>query len=233
MKLSPRFRATVRIAKPVLLALLLAMLLLPGAALASPPPTNGNPPPTNNNGQQQNVQPPQTNVQPPQTNAQPPQTGTQPPQTNTEPPQTNTEPPQTNTEPPATTTNNEEDAAAPHPDAPNFPSADCIVTHAATPAQLCPIAGGLQYYFIGSDGSSQAGPYVQPFSELATLHTSGASVRLYTGSNPFTGKSVLIDYLPADDKLRVSTYYPDTMYDTDKPYTFTIDSGNSVTHEAW
>ena len=119
------------------------------------------------------------------------------------------------------------------PTHPDFPSADCIVTHAATPAQLCPISGGLQYYFIGADGSSQTGPYIKPFSELATLHTVGTSVRLYTGSNPFTGKSVHIDYLPADTKLRISTYYPDTMYDTDKPYTFTVDSGNSVTHEAW
>jgi len=124
-------------------------------------------------------------------------------------------------------------STAAHADARSTPSGDGIVSHAATPAQLCPISGGLQYYFIGADGSSQTGPYIKPFSELATLHTVGTSVRLYTGSNPFTGKSVHIDYLPADNKLRISTYYPDTMYDTDKPYTFTVDSGNSVTHEAW
>ena len=100
------------------------------------------------------------------------------------------------------------------------------------PAQLCSVAGGLQYYFIGADGSSQAGPYINPFSELATLHTAGA-VSLYTGTNPFTSKSVHIDYLPTDSKIRISTYYPDTMYDTDKPYTFTFDESNSVSHEAW
>ncbi len=123
--------------------------------------------------------------------------------------------------------------AAAHPDAPSAPSGNCIVAHAATPAQLCPVGGGLQYYFIGADGSSRIGPYLSPFSELATLYTAGASVLLYNGINPLTSKSVQIDYLPSASKIRVSTYYPDTQYDTDKPYTFTIDTSNSVTHEAW
>ena len=122
---------------------------------------------------------------------------------------------------------------AAHPDAPSTPSGDCIVSHAATPAQLCPVAGGLQYYFIGSDGSSSIGPHLSPFSELATLYTTGTSVQLYNGINPLTSKSVQIHYLPADSKIRVSTYYPDTQYDTNKPYTFTVNTSNSVTHEAW
>lgn len=134
---------------------------------------------------------------------------------------------------PAPSQSSDPDPTAAHPDAPSTPSGDCIVAHAATPAQLCPIAGGLQYYFIGSDGSSSVGPYLAPFSELATLYTVGTSVSLYTGSNPFTSKSVQIDYLPADSKIRVSTYYPDTQYDTNKPYTFTVNTSNSVTHEAW
>ena len=46
---------------------------------------------------------------------------------------------------------------------------------------------------------------------------------LYTGANPLTSKPVQIDYLPAERKIRVSTYYPDTQYDTNKPYTFTVD----------
>ena len=235
MKRTHRSKTTARIAKPLILACLLALALLPGAALAAPPPVNGGNQPPANNDQQQNINPPPQQNAPPSTNT-PPTTNT-PPSTNTPPttntpPSTNTNPPPTTNQPPATNTEDEQQPS-PHPDAPNFPSADCIVTHAATPAQLCPIAGGLQYYFIGADGSSQTGPYIKPFSELATLHTSGTSVRLYTGSNPFTGKSVTIDYLVSDDKLRISTYYPDTMYDTDKPYTFTVDSGNSVSHEAW
>jgi len=44
---------------------------------------------------------------------------------------------------------------------------------------------------------------------------------------------VQIHYLPSESKIRVSTYYPDTQYDTNKPYTFTVDTSNSVTHEAW
>ena len=123
--------------------------------------------------------------------------------------------------------------SAAHPDAPSTPSGDCIVSHAATPAQLCPVAGGLQYYFIGTDGSSSIGPHLAPFSELATLYTTGTSVQLYSGINPLTSKSVQIHYLPADSKIRVSTYYPDTQYDTNKPYTFTVNTSNSVTHEAW
>ena len=118
----------------------------------------------------------------------------------------------------------------PHASAPFTPPANCIVAHAATPAQLCPIGGGIQYYFIGP-GSSQPGPWIQPFSELATLHAGGASI--YSGTNPFTGKSVQIHYLPADQKIRVSTFYPDNQYDTNKPYNFTVDANNSVSHEAW
>ena len=118
----------------------------------------------------------------------------------------------------------------PHASAPFTPPADCIVAHAATPAQLCPIGGGLQYYFIGS-GSSQPGPWIQSLSDLATLHAGVASV--YSGTNPFTGKPVQIHYLPADQKIRVSTFYPDNQYDTNKPYNFTVDANNSVSHEAW
>ena len=120
-----------------------------------------------------------------------------------------------------------------HPDSPSSPSGDCIVAHAATPAQLCPVAGGLQYYFIGADGSSTIGPYISSFGDLVSLYTAGATVLLYNGINPSTGKSVQIDFLPTDQKIRVSTYYPDTQYDTNKAYVFTVDSENSVVHEAW
>ena len=95
------------------------------------------------------------------------------------------------------------------------------------------MAGGLQYYFIGADGSSHTGPWLAPFSDLATLHATGAPVMLYSGANSFTSKPIQIYYLPAKQKIRISTYYPDTQYDTDKPYIFTVDSSNSVTHEAW
>ena len=95
------------------------------------------------------------------------------------------------------------------------------------------MAGGLQFYFIGADGSSHTGPWLAPFSDLATLHATGAPVMLYSGANSFTSKPIQIYYLPAKQKIRISTYYPDTQYDTDKPYIFTVDSSNSVTHEAW
>ena len=120
-----------------------------------------------------------------------------------------------------------------HPDSPSSPPGNCIVAHAATPAQLCPVAGGLQYYFIGADGSSSIGPYLSSFGDLVSLYTAGAQVLLYNGINPSTGKSVQINFLPTEQKIRVSTYYPDTQYDTDKAYVFTVDSENSVVHEAW
>ena len=130
----------------------------------------------------------------------------------------------------------------PQPEGPDTPSdpgppADSapnrIVMHPATPAQLCKVGDGLQYYFVSAGGSTVTGPFVQSFSQLAAMYPAGASVSLYTGTNPFTGKPVQIDYLPAEKKVRVSTFYPDNEYDTNKPYVFTFGSDHGVTHEAW
>ena len=217
MKFPLSLNNSVRIATPALLALLallLAIVLLPGVASATPPA----PPPT------ATPAPPSEVVVPP-----PVQEVVSPPVPEVAPPppvQEVVSPPVPEVVPPPA------QEIVPHPSAPNTPPADCIVAHAATPVQLCPISGGLQYYFIGADGSSQTGPFIQPFSELATLHTAGA-VSLYSGINPLTSKSVQIHYLPTDSMIRISTYYPDTMYDTDKPYTFTVNDSNSVSHEAW
>lgn len=120
-----------------------------------------------------------------------------------------------------------------HPGAPFTPPANCIVAHAATPAQLCPVAGGLQYYFIGPGGASNGGPWIASFADLAGHYAAGGGVSLFSGSNPFTGKSVDITYLPSEKKLRISTYYPDNQYDVNKPYVFTVDTGNKIKHEAW
>ena len=108
--------------------------------------------------------------------------------------------------------------------------ADCIVTHAATPAQLCPLEGtnSFQYYYIGSDGSSAAGP-------LITRPSAGSpAVQLFSGTNPMSGKSVVIEYrTDGSNYLQVSTYYPDTEYDTNKAYVFTVSDNNAVTHVSW
>ncbi|MDE0183575.1 MAG: hypothetical protein OXL39_19650 [Caldilineaceae bacterium] len=51
------------------------------------------------------------------------------------------------------------------------------MAHAATPAQLCPVAAGLHCNFIGADGSSTIGPYLSSFGDLASLlYTAGATV---------------------------------------------------------
>ena len=114
-----------------------------------------------------------------------------------------------------------------------WPPSDLIVAHAATPFQLSPIGDGLQSYFIGPDGTGYTGPYIPSFSSLAQTYPYGGAVTLYSGINPGSSKSVTIAYLPAESKLRISTYYPDTQYDTDKPYVFTVDTGHNVVHDQW
>ena len=115
--------------------------------------------------------------------------------------------------------------------APAWPPPGLIVTHAATQVQLAPVGDGLHVYLIGSDGTGHSGPYIPAFSSLAQQHA-GATA-LWSGTNPGTGKSVTITYLPAENKLRISTYYPDTQYDVNKPYVFTVDASHKVVHEQW
>ena len=68
------------------------------------------------------------------------------------------------------------------------------MARAATPAQLCPVAG--------------------------------AQVLLYNGTDPSTGKSAPIDFLPFEQKIRVNAYDPDTQYDTDQACVVTVDGEN-------
>lgn len=112
-------------------------------------------------------------------------------------------------------------------------SPDCIVAHEATPAQLCMVGDGYQYYFIGTD-QTEAGPYLATVETLSELHpNSSESIELYRGQNPLTSKSVVVEYLPDEEVLRVSTYYADTATSTNKPYVFTIGDDHGVTHESW
>ena len=117
--------------------------------------------------------------------------------------------------------------------APSWPPSNMIVQHAATQVQLSPAGGGLQAYFIAPGGVGHSGPWIASFASLATEHPTGGAVTLYTGSNPGTGKPITIYYLASEKKIRVSTFYPDTQYDTNKPYVFTVDSGHNVVHEQW
>ena len=210
MKLTPRLKKNLRIATPFLLAFLLALAIVPGAVFAQPP---GEPGGNGGPGGDPPTATPTSNVP----------SG---PPADTETGGPNNGPPATATPTPTSTPVQSVPA---HPSAPFMPPADCIVAHAATPAQVCPIAGGLQYYFISADGAGQPGPWISPFSELATA----GAYSLYSGANPATGKSVTITYIAADNKIRISTFYPDTMYDTDKPYNFTVDASNNVSHENW
>ena len=108
-----------------------------------------------------------------------------------------------------------------------------IVFHAATPAQLVKSGDGLQYYFVGADGSTVTGPHIPSFSKLAEMYPSGGWVPLVDAPNPLTGKQVNVDYIPKDKKIRVFTYYPDNEYDTNKQYIFNFGADYNINVEAW
>ena len=117
--------------------------------------------------------------------------------------------------------------------APSWPPPNMIVRHAATQVQLAPVNDGLQAYFIGTDGVGHSGPWIASFASLATQYPTGGAITLFTGANQGTGKPITIYYLASEKKIRVSTYYPDTQYDVNKPYVFTVDSGHNVVHDQW
>ena len=114
-----------------------------------------------------------------------------------------------------------------------WPPPNAIVLHAATPIQLSQAGTGLRVYFISRDGASTIGPFFDEFGILKHNYPNDP-VTLYTGSNPGTGKPVTIDYLPSQNKLRISTFYADRPpHDIDKPYVFTVDPEHNVVHEQW
>ncbi len=198
----------IRMATALILALLLTAALAPAAAAVPPPPV-----------------PPENGNTPAPTPPAPPGNGAPPP-----PPDGNNPPPPPDGTATPTAGNGMKDGMD-GMKAPAWPPAGLLVTHAATQVQLAPVGDGLHVYLIGSDGKGHSGPFIPSFSKLAQMHAGVTT--LWTGSNPGTGKSVTIYYLPAEKKLRISTYYPDTQYDVNKPYVFTVDSGHNVAHEQW
>ena len=119
------------------------------------------------------------------------------------------------------------------PSAPAWPPPGLNRDPCRHPGPVGPVGDGLQTYFIGADGTGHSGPFINSLSSLAQQHPTGGGVSLFSGTNPGTGKSINIYYLPTENKLRISTYYPDTQYDINKPYVFTVDSGHNVVHEQW
>ena len=202
-----RFRLTTGL----ILALILTIALAPAVVAQNPPPPSG---PTDTPAPGTTPSPPSPNP----TVVPPPPTGEVPP------------PPPSPTATPENGTGTGGGGMMP-PSAPAWPPPGLIVTHAATQVQLAPVGDGLHAYLIGSDGTGHSGPYIDSFANLAQQHAGVAT--LWTGTNPGTGKSVTIYYLPAENKIRISTYYPDTQYDVNKPYVFTVDSGHNVVHEQW
>ena len=128
--------------------------------------------------------------------------------------------------------NGDDGMMVPPPD--SWPPPNAIVHHAATPVQISAISGGLNVYLIHPDGTATPAVVLASLSSLAEMHPSGGAVELYSGTNPGSGKPVTIEYLPAEMKIRVRTFYADKPpHDFDKAYIFTVDADHSVTHERW
>ncbi len=120
------------------------------------------------------------------------------------------------------------------PSSHSWPPPNALVRHAATPVQISAHGGALNVYIIAPDGAVTSGPALASFSDLAEMHPSGGAVSLFSGINVGSGKSIMIDYLPDEMKIRVSTYYADKPpHDYNKPYVFTVDADHKVTHELW
>ncbi len=160
----------------------------------------------------------------PPPNTPPPPGGTNPPGSDTPPPLGGTNPPGPGTPPPVGSDPDGGDGGG-GGGGPVYTGIDCHITHAARPAQICSVPNGLQYWYIGADGSAQPGPFLPDSPRIS----------VFNGVNPMTGKSVTIDYVIEGDKvlLRVQTYYPDNEYDTNKPYVFTLDAGHNVNYIQW
>ena len=212
-------RKRFRLAAIVILTLILTVALAPAAAAQLPPPVNDpidgsgstggntgtNPPPTGGSGDNGGT------TNPPPTNGNGGNGGT--------------------TNPPPTNGNGGNGGGGMM--APSWPPSNMIVRHAATQVQLSPVNDGLQAYFIAPGGVGHSGPWIASFASLATQYPTGGAITLFTGSNQGTGKPITIYYLASEKKIRVSTYYPDTQYDVNKPYVFTVDSGHNVVHDQW
>ena len=211
-----RFRSAIAL----ILTLLLTVALASVAAAQAPPPPE---PPGAINGVESPPPPPDTGT---------PGTGT--PDTGTpDPPDPDTpDPPDPDTPDPPDMDDGDGDMMMSQPS--SWPPPNAIVHHAATPIQISALGGGLHVYLIGPDGTSNSGTVIDSFSTLAETYPSGGAVSLYTGTNAGSGKSVTIEYLPTDMKIRVSTYYADSPpHDYNKPYVFIVDADHSVTHEKW
>ena len=156
--------------------------------------------------------------------------------TNTPVPEATNTPTATVTSTPTATAVNRSVAAKSDP-APDRVEAQCLVSHAATPAQVCRDDGGMyRYYFIGPDGRSYSGPRLEAVTTLAALYPQDydtGEVEIYRGNNPGSGKEVVIHYMTASRLLRVATYYADTAYAVAKQYILTIDEEGRVSHTAW
>ena len=117
------------------------------------------------------------------------------------------------------------------------PPSSCIVAHAATPVQVCRNnkTGALHFHFVGA-ADVFSGPVFPSITEISSDYPPGhtsSEIEIYRGTSTGTGKEVLVHFVTKGAHLRVTTYYADSEYDTDKPYVFTISQDGKVTHLAW
>ena len=110
----------------------------------------------------------------------------------------------------------------------------CLVRHEATPINITLGSDGkFNVHFIG-DGGVATGPVLPSVQELAEKYSSEeGNIELYSGTNSFTGASVIISYLSAEQVVHVNTSYPDRHDSSMKPYIFVVDQNNEVSHWEW
>ena len=106
------------------------------------------------------------------------------------------------------------------------PADDC--NHAATPLAVYPTpydSQSLDFYAIVS---AREGQYIFSLPRPETLRAQGhGGGLLLQTSHPFSGKSISVSYQLAQNRLLVSTFYPDAPpHDIDKPYVYALTAGS-------
>lgn len=129
-----------------------------------------------------------------------------------------------------------DDDVAPEPTA--TPSAppwrpECLLKHAGAPLTLCESMSksGWWVYYLGK-GKIKTGPYI-PKAETMMAQGVTENELLWSATSPTTGKSVMVQWLGDEKRIRVVTYYAPAPHAWHKAYVFDILAGDEVLHREW
>ena len=110
----------------------------------------------------------------------------------------------------------------PPPSAGGLPQDGRLITHAASPMVIYRDSTGqnLDFYAVNAAGEG----------ELLLRVAFGSGGR---ATNPYSGKEVIIEFLPAEERMLIRTYYADAPHAFDKAYIFTIDASGEISYLSW